>query len=97
MTSCPDRESRACRAKHRCKMTRGAPIVAPALDASIGDNINGPSLIRLPDWITHPLGRYYLYFADHKGRHRHSIGQHMITKQLGQVQLPSSIRTCRVA
>ena len=97
MTSCPGRVSRACRAKHRCRIATGAPIVAPALDASIGDNINRPSLIRLPDWITHPLGRYYLNFADHKGLHRHSIGQHMITKQLGQAQLPSSIRTCRVA
>lgn len=32
-----------------------------------GDNINGPSLIRVPDWIENPLGRYYLYFAHHKG------------------------------
>ena len=31
-------------------------------------NINGPSLIRVPDWIQNPLGKYYLYFAHHKGR-----------------------------
>ncbi|MEL6255301.1 MAG: hypothetical protein AAFR87_25050 [Bacteroidota bacterium] len=30
-------------------------------------NINGPSLIRVPDWLPHPLGKYYLYFAHHKG------------------------------
>ena len=30
-------------------------------------NINGPSLIRVPDWIENPLGQYYLYFADHRG------------------------------
>ena len=30
-------------------------------------NINGPSLIRVPDWIEGSLGRYYLYFAHHKG------------------------------
>ena len=32
-------------------------------------NINGPSLFRVPDWIEAPLGRYYLYFAHHKGKH----------------------------
>lgn len=43
------------------------PILTPALDASLGTNINGPSLIRVPDWIEAPLGRYYLYFSHHKG------------------------------
>ena len=31
-------------------------------------NINGPSLLKVPDWISHPLGRYYLYFAHHEGQ-----------------------------
>ncbi len=31
------------------------------------DNINGPSLIRVPSWVPSPPGAYYLYFADHKG------------------------------
>lgn len=44
------------------------PIVHASLDSSIGVNIQGPSLIRVPDWVASPLGRYYLYFADHKGR-----------------------------
>ena len=44
------------------------PIIAPALDASIGANINGPSLLRTPDWLPNPLGRYYLYFAHHQGK-----------------------------
>ena len=43
------------------------PIIGPELDPSIGRNIQGPSLIRAPEWIEAPLGRYYLYFADHKG------------------------------
>lgn len=43
------------------------PIVGPALDPSIGVNIQGPSLLQLPKWIKSPLGRYYLYFAHHKG------------------------------
>jgi hypothetical protein len=44
-----------------------AAIITPATHPSIGDNIQGPSLIRVPDWVENPLGRYYLYFADHKG------------------------------
>jgi hypothetical protein len=46
----------------------GNPIITQALDASLGNNINGPSLIRVPDWVPDPLGRYYLYFAHHNGR-----------------------------
>ena len=39
---------------------------------SEGDNINGPSLIRIPDWIpaserADPSAVYYLYFAHHTG------------------------------
>ena len=30
-------------------------------------NINGPSIIRVPDWVENSLGQYYLYFAHHKG------------------------------
>lgn len=45
------------------------PIITPATDASIGSNIAEPSLIRVPDWVSGPLGRYYLYFADHGGRY----------------------------
>ena len=45
------------------------PIIGPEIHDSIGENIQGPSLIRVPDWIPEPLGRYYLYFADHKGRY----------------------------
>ena len=46
-----------------------APIIEPSLHPSIGANIQGPSLIRAPPWLPRPLGRYYLYFADHKGRY----------------------------
>jgi hypothetical protein len=45
------------------------PIITPDLHPSIGRNIQGPSAIRVPDWIGHRLGNYYLYFADHKGRY----------------------------
>lgn len=43
------------------------PIIVPDMDRRMGSNINGPSLIRVPDWVPSPLGRYYLYFADHNG------------------------------
>lgn len=43
------------------------PIIRPDLHPLIGNNINGPSLIRVPSWIRNPLGRYYLYFAHHSG------------------------------
>ena len=45
------------------------PIIRPHMDDRMGDNINGPSLIRAPDWITKPLGKYYLYFGHHDGRY----------------------------
>jgi hypothetical protein len=45
----------------------GNPIIRPHLDARMGANVQGPSLVRVPSWVAAPLGRYYLYFADHKG------------------------------
>tara|TARA_A100001037_G_scaffold299011_1_gene323764 strand:- start:6533 stop:7411 length:879 start_codon:yes stop_codon:yes gene_type:complete len=45
------------------------PIIRPNMDGRMGSNINGPSLIRVPEWITEPLGRYYLYFAHHDGHY----------------------------
>ena len=49
------------------KRLPGNPIVTPESDPSIGTNINGPSLIKVPSWVVKPLGKYYLYFADHRG------------------------------
>lgn len=44
------------------------PIIRPdMLPGSDGKNINGPSLIRVPEWLPNRLGKYYLYFADHNG------------------------------
>ena len=51
----------------RVRRLAGGPIVRPHLDARMGANVQGPSLIRVPDWIEDRLGDYYLYFADHKG------------------------------
>ena len=54
-------------AQVRAERLLDQPIIGPELHESIGVNIQGPSLIRVPDWVEDPLGRYYLYFADHKG------------------------------
>ena len=51
-------------AVERCPVN---PAIHPRLCDSIGTNINGPSVIRVPDWVEDPLGRYYMYFADHRG------------------------------
>lgn len=46
------------------------PIIRPdMLPGEDGKNINGPSLIRAPGWLEHPLGKYYLYFAHHAGKY----------------------------
>jgi hypothetical protein len=44
------------------------PLITVSTSPSLGDNVNGPSIIRVPSWIPHPLGRYYAYFGHHKGR-----------------------------
>lgn len=45
------------------------PLVTADSDDRIGMNINGPSVIRVPDWLDDPLGQYYLYFAHHSGEY----------------------------
>ena len=32
-----------------------------------GGNVNGPTVIRVPSWVDRPLGRYFMYFANHMG------------------------------
>ena len=56
-------------AQVRIERLLDAPIISPDLHPSIGQNIQGPSVIRVPDWVDDPLGAFYLYFADHKGRY----------------------------
>lgn len=45
------------------------PIITPAMLGSEGENINGPSLIKVPEWLPNKLGKYYLYFAHHQGKY----------------------------
>ncbi|WP_372622260.1 hypothetical protein [Falsiroseomonas sp.] len=49
------------------QVRRIGPIILPGMDARMGANVQGPSMIRVPEWVPGALGRYYLYFADHKG------------------------------
>lgn len=45
------------------------PLLDINSDSRLGHNINGPSVIKVPDWLPDPLGAYYMYFADHGGDH----------------------------
>jgi len=76
----PETEARPSFAPSRYLATRlnGArPIIHAGLFASIGraadgENMNGPSVVRVPDWIpperrADPRARYYMYFAHHVG------------------------------
>lgn len=48
--------------------TRLGPMLdASDIDQSRGLNINGPTLIRAPSWLRESLGRYLLYFSQHRG------------------------------
>ena len=46
---------------------KSSPLITSSSSSSLGDNINGPSVIRVPQWINDPLGKYYMYFAHHSG------------------------------
>jgi hypothetical protein len=43
------------------------PLITVETSASLGGNVNGPAVIRVPEWVNRPLGRYYMYFANHMG------------------------------
>ena len=55
------------------------PIITQRMFTSLGissqgENINGPTVIRIPDWIApenraNPDAKYYIYFAHHKGEY----------------------------
>lgn len=43
------------------------PLITVRTSALLGGNVNGPTVIRVPQWVERPLGRYYMYFANHMG------------------------------
>ncbi len=83
------------------------PIIVPHMDDRMGANIQGPSLIRVPDWIDNPMGEYYLYFADHRGKYiRLAYANDLLgpwstyepgTLQLEQSYFPSDCSPCAYA
>ena len=47
------------------------PLIYPEMEGlggRLGENINGPSVIKVPKWVKNPLGKYYMYFAHHHGK-----------------------------
>jgi len=43
------------------------PLITVDTSASLGGNVNGPTVVRVPEWVERPLGKYYMYFANHMG------------------------------
>ncbi len=43
------------------------PLITVSSSVTLGGNVNGPTVIRVPSWVQHPLGKYYMYFANHMG------------------------------
>lgn len=44
------------------------PLISFVSSPTLGDNINGPSVIRTPAWLPNAPGRYLMYFAHHGGK-----------------------------
>ncbi|RMD73891.1 MAG: hypothetical protein D6820_17845, partial [Lentisphaerae bacterium] len=44
------------------------PLILAEQVELTGFNTNGPSIIKVPDWLPNALGRYYLYFAGHNAK-----------------------------
>ena len=56
----------------RAERIGNGPIIRkgmPGLMGELGDNIDGPAVIKIPPWLKNPLGRYYMYFAHHRGEY----------------------------
>ncbi len=78
------------------RLSTDGPIIRPDMDARMGDNINGPSLIRAPEWLPNRLGEFYLYFADHKGSYiRLAVADDLLgpwqTHEPGALQLTQTV------
>lgn len=56
---------------NECNLTSDAVLlITPDMIKNVSDEyMNGPSVIRVPEWIQNPLGKYYMYFADHRGQY----------------------------
>jgi hypothetical protein len=43
------------------------PLITLKSSSTLGGNVNGPTVIRVPEWVDRPMGNYYMYFANHMG------------------------------
>jgi len=43
------------------------PLITVSSSSTLGGNVNGPTVIRVPSWVERPMGKYYMYFANHLG------------------------------
>lgn len=52
-----------------CDLTTDASrqVTTKMLGTTAGQFTNGPTVIKVPDWVEEPLGAYYMYFGDHRG------------------------------
>ena len=83
------------------RLNNGQPIIDEAMFEAAGiggdgGNINGPSLIKVPDWIApenraDPAANYYLYFAHHGGKYIRMAWAEEITGPYHFYRMESSI------
>lgn len=43
------------------------PLITVRSSTTLGGNVNGPTVIRVATWVEHPMGKCYMYFANHMG------------------------------
>ena len=51
--------------KYKITVDRHKEVLITPKNSKAGDNICGPCVIRVPEWVKNPLGKYYMYFARH--------------------------------
>jgi hypothetical protein len=85
--------------KIRAVRYSGNPLITVNSSTALGDNINGPSIIKVPPWINNPLGKYYMYFAHHSGKfirmaHADSLGGPWVVYEPGALRLEETSAFC---
>jgi len=67
--ACPGTAPQNCVRSVEAQRASQNPLISFSSSDSLEENINGPSVIRVPEWLPSPLGRYYMYFAHHEGQY----------------------------
>jgi hypothetical protein len=62
----------------RARRLENNPLITFKSSKTLKGNINGPSVIKVPSWVPKPLGKYYMYFGHHSGKHiRLAYAEHL--------------------